>query len=135
MTEETFRRLEATCKTEWWRLADTGDRRKQGFDQFLNQCPACHITRLAARLPRQNCVLCPIDNWRGLAQEHKLVPGVAACECIRVGPTGIEIFSEFGLWDYCDNILNRKFYAKRIAELSWSYLPEYADIKEEDLPL
>lgn len=135
MTEETFRKLEAICKAEWQRLAETGDRHKRGLGQFLNHCPACHITRLVDRLPRQNCVLCPIDKWRTLAQEHKLIPRAAACECFLAFPGGIEIVSEYGRWDYCIDIDDRKKYAKLIAELPWSYLPEYANIKEEGLPL
>lgn len=141
MTKETFQKLETICRDEWQRLAETGDTYKRCLADFLNHCPACHISSLAAELPRQSCVLCPIDKWRELARKYDLPPRTAACECIRVHPDtdddtdGIDIVSEFARWDLSDNNADRKQYAKVIASMPWSYLPEYANIEEGDLPI
>ena len=137
MTREEFDEMERLCKKEWKELAETGNEEKsERMNVFHNQCPACHIANGLVKRDWfddgeiQDCRLCPVDVWRKLANENLLyMRGEAACE----GGNCVEEDSElFALWITSHYTKERQLLAKQISELSWSWLPEYADIKKED---
>jgi hypothetical protein len=135
MTLKEFKNLEKVCKDAWTELSITGDIDKsESLDGYLNRCPACHISAVPIEYEShrfyingiykiQNCQLCPIDKWRSFAKNAVALPGDAVCD----------IRGEyFYMWRKSEDIEKRKFYARVIASLNWTYLPEYEDIPKVD---
>ena len=130
MNKRQFNEIHKMCRTEWLRLSRTGGSCKSdGLCDFINSCPACQIASMAAN-PNgepdeitQDCQLCPVTKWRDLAIEVQLLEGAAQCE--RDG-------GEYRQWVYSAGKLRMKV-AKEIADLEWSFLPEYKRIPVENL--
>lgn len=124
MNKQEFKELEKLCKLAWHKLSVTGKRYKDSsMDEFLHNCPACHIAMKARRrssIRGQDCKLCPIDKWREIAITKKLRVGSCAV-CRRVG-------EDYAVWTNTLVTKDRKAAAKAISKLKWSYLPVYKEI-------
>lgn len=123
MKKSSFRKFEEMCKKIWTTLSKSGgeDKTEAGdiIYKFINHCPACEISSYFSPKRVQNCQFCPIDVWREKARKMNCKPGDAVCD--REG----EIYSD---WSIADQE-NRKILSKQISELSWSFLPEYKNVK------
>lgn len=121
MTRGEFKKLEAECKNMWYHLAITGSSEKpESSKQFYLDCPACHISRLNFH----NCVSCPIDKWREIAQTNYIYGfrNAAICE---YWPNS----SYAKWWSIHSTAQQRRELALEIAEMHWSWSPEYAHTK------
>lgn len=124
MYKKTFNAWEKACKDEWKRLTETGDKNKSdGLAHFNNYCPACHIAAKAQKHSQQDCRLCPIDKWRKIAEwKEDFEIGQAMCELDG------ELYNEWA-YNYKRSRNERKLLAAQIANLKWSWLPEYKYIE------
>lgn len=132
MTKKQFERFEKICKEEIWGvLAETGSSFKPKITYaFEYDCPACEIAQRTQTIFKQNekdermpCEYCPIDIWRKRATDL-----IDQGNCTRKGKA-------FNKWCY-PSAMNKEIREKeafKIANYSWSFLPEYGKIKG-DLP-
>ena len=128
MTKKQFERFEKICKEEiWGELAKTGSSFKPKIAyNFEYDCPACEIAQRTQVLFKQRekdermpCEYCPIDVWR-----KRAVNNIEQGTCVRKGKA-------FNKWRYSSEINKgiREKEALKIANYSWSFLPEYKKIK------
>ena len=128
MTKQEFEILHEICKKEWLTLAKTGESSHTFLVQpFHAGCPACEIPKSVIHSYTGRCIYCPVDVWR---EADTLV----ACNdfpspfanWIEVGGD-LELAQEEErdeevLSDYREAL---RGFAQEIADLKWSWLPEY----------
>lgn len=129
MTKEEFSELEDICKSEWRTLAETGAKEKSdSVNQYYLECPACDIAKTVqewAKAPRYAlCVFCPITLWREKARKYR--ESLAILDYYTVCEFGyLAYYTE---WRCATTREERKVVAKKIAEMEWSWIPEYEKI-------
>lgn len=120
MNKREFNTLHKICRDSWNLMSKRGMRVKlEELDGFKYECPACEIAgrtkELSSHISR--CRFCPITKWRNVSIRDNLSK-LAVCK------NHCEAFErwEYGSCDEADEA------AKEIAELEWSFLPEYKDV-------
>lgn len=128
MTKQEFETLHEICRKEWLTLARTGESHHTLLVMpFYCGCPACEISKLVLQSYTGRCIYCPVDVWRkdGKPVACNDFPSPYA-SWIEVGGE-LELAQEEDrdeetLLDFREAL---RGFAQEIADLKWSWLPEY----------